>query len=202
MGFNYCQAIGKLIYALTIYQVDISPALITLSHQSAAPSKIHYDAVKKIILYLHATKHHGLTYWWSNPREDLPCIPHPGTITANEKWAKFNDMYDLLTLRGTCDATWAPDKKQWQSMGGIVLLLSGAAIYYQKNLQPTRALRTSESEINKIADAGKVALFIWWIMDELQIYQYLPTPIKCDNHGTTHWDETLCYITMDRRQIS
>ena len=35
-----------------------------------------------------------------------------------------------------------------------------------------------------MTDAGKAALFIWWIMDELQIYQYLPTPITCDNHST------------------
>ena len=56
-------------------------------------------------------------------------------------------------------------------MGGVVLSLSGAAIYCQTNLQPTVALSTTESEFNTIADAGKAALFIWWIMGELQIYQ-------------------------------
>ena len=67
MGFNYRQAIGELIYALTICRVDISPALITLSQHSAALAKIHYDAVKQVFLYLYATKHHGLTYWRTKP---------------------------------------------------------------------------------------------------------------------------------------
>ena len=183
MGFNYRQAIGELIYALTICRVDISPALTTLSQHSAAPAKIHYDAVKQVFLYLHATKHQGLTYWRTKPREDLPYIPHPGTITAPDELAKFDDLYDSLTLYGACDATWASDKKRRRSMGGVVLLLSGAAIYYRTNLQPTIALSTTESEFNTMADAGKAALFIRWILDELQIHQYLPTPIKCDNHG-------------------
>lgn len=34
-----------------------------------------------------------------------------------------------------------------------------------------------------MTDAGKATLCIQWIMDELQIYQYLPTPIIVDNHG-------------------
>ena len=76
MGFNYRQAIGGLIYALTICQVNISPALNTLSQHSEAPATIHYDAVKQVFLYLYlyATKHHGLTYWRSKPTEDLPYV--------------------------------------------------------------------------------------------------------------------------------
>ena len=68
-------------------------------------------------------------------------------------------------------------------MGGIVLLLSGATIYYQTNLHLTTALSTTESEFSTMADAGKAALYIWCIMDQLKIYQYLPTSIKCNNHG-------------------
>ena len=45
-------------------------------------------------------------------------------------------------------------------MGGIVLLLSGVAIYYQTNLQPTTALNSTEANFNKMADSGKAALFI------------------------------------------
>ena len=35
MGFNYRQAIGEVIYALTICRIDISPAVIMLSQHSA-----------------------------------------------------------------------------------------------------------------------------------------------------------------------
>lgn len=56
MEFNYFQAIGELIYALSICQVDISLASIALNQHSEAPAKIHYDAVKQIFSYLHAAK--------------------------------------------------------------------------------------------------------------------------------------------------
>ena len=112
MGFNYFQAIGELIYALTICWVDISPALITFSQHSAAPATIHCDDVKQVFLYLYTTKHHGLTYCQTYPREDLPYVPHPGTNTTNEKLPKFDDLYDSLTLHGACNATWALDKKR------------------------------------------------------------------------------------------
>ena len=56
MGFNYRQAIGEVIYALTICRIDISPAVIMLSQHSARPAKIHYEAVKRLFAYLYATK--------------------------------------------------------------------------------------------------------------------------------------------------
>lgn len=51
------------------------------------------------------------------------------------------------------------------------------------NFQPKIALSTTKSESNTMNDTEKAALYIPWIMDELKIYQYLLTPIKCDNHG-------------------
>ena len=62
MGFSYRQYIGKLIYALTIFLIDISIVVITLSQHSIDPAKIHYDAAKHIFVYLNATKSDGLTY--------------------------------------------------------------------------------------------------------------------------------------------
>ena len=48
MGFSYLQCIGELIYALTIYRINISIAVITLSQHSNNPAQIHYEAVKQI----------------------------------------------------------------------------------------------------------------------------------------------------------
>ena len=68
-------------------------------------------------------------------------------------------------------------------MGGVALLLAGAAVYYRTNLQPTIALSSTESEFTNMADAGKAALYIRWILDELQVQQHAPTMILADNHG-------------------
>jgi hypothetical protein len=48
MGFSYRQTIGESIYALTVCQVDISIAVITLSQHSHHPAQIHYEAVKQV----------------------------------------------------------------------------------------------------------------------------------------------------------
>jgi hypothetical protein len=41
MEFSYRQAIGELIFAMTICRLDISPAVIKLSQYSEAPTKCH-----------------------------------------------------------------------------------------------------------------------------------------------------------------
>jgi hypothetical protein len=61
MGFSYRQAIGELIFTMTVGHIDISYPIIKLSQYSAQPSKAHYQAVKLIFIYLNATRAHGLT---------------------------------------------------------------------------------------------------------------------------------------------
>jgi hypothetical protein len=52
MGFNYRQAIGKLIYAMVTCRPDISYLLIKLSQYSNNWAEEHYKAVKDIFYYL------------------------------------------------------------------------------------------------------------------------------------------------------
>ena len=75
-------------------------------------------------------------------------------------------------------------------MGGVALLLAGAAVYYQTNLQPTIALSSTEAEFTTMVDTGKAALYIRWILDELKVYQYAPTEILADNRGAIHMTNT------------
>jgi hypothetical protein len=60
MGFSYHQAIGELIFAMTICQLDISPAIIKMSEYSQAPAQCHYQAVKAVFVYLCATANNGI----------------------------------------------------------------------------------------------------------------------------------------------
>jgi hypothetical protein len=130
MGFSYRQTIGELIYALTVCRVDISIAVITLSQHSHHPAQIHYEAVKQVFAYLNATKRDGLTYWRPQPRMDLPIAPDPTPISAPSQLYKFDDQWNALEIIGSCDTTWASDRTERRSMGGIVMMLAGAAVYY------------------------------------------------------------------------
>ena len=66
-------------------------------------------------------------------------------------------------------------------MGGVVMMFAGAAIYYHTRLQPTVALSSTEAEFVNMADAGKAALYIRWILEEIGLIQVDPTPICADN---------------------
>jgi hypothetical protein len=160
MGFSYSQTIGELIYALTVCQVDISIAVITLSQHSHHPAQIHYEAVKQVVAYLNATKRDGLTYWRPQPRMDLPIASDPTPISAPSQLYKFDDQWNALEITGSCDTTWALDRTERRSMGGIVMMLAGAAVYYRTRLQPTIAQSLTEAKFTNMAGAGKAALYL------------------------------------------
>ena len=64
MGFSYRQAIGDLIFALTICRPDIAVPVIRLSHYYlSCPAPEHYKAVKAVLVcYLNATHDDGLVH--------------------------------------------------------------------------------------------------------------------------------------------
>jgi hypothetical protein len=58
MGFSHRQAIGELIFAMTVGCIDISYPIIKLSQCSAQSSKAHCQAVKQVFACLKATRDH------------------------------------------------------------------------------------------------------------------------------------------------
>ena len=67
------------------------------------------------------------------------------------------------------------------------MMFAGAAIYYRTTrLQPTVALSSTEAEFVNMADAGKAALYMRWILEEIGLIQIDPTPICADNQGAIH----------------
>ena len=71
------------------------------------------------------------------------------------------------------------------------MMLAGAAVYYRTGLQPTVALSSTEAEFVNMTDAGKAALYIRWILEELGlIIQIDPTPICADNTGAIYLANT------------
>jgi hypothetical protein len=114
---------------------------------------------------------------------DLPIAPDPTPISAPSQLYKFDYQWNALEITGSCDTTWASDRTERRSMGGIVVMLAGAAVYYRTRLQPTIAQSSTEAEFTNMADAGKAALYLRWILDEIGIIMDVPTPILADNQG-------------------
>jgi hypothetical protein len=63
------------------------------------------------------------------------------------------------------------------------MMLAGAAVYYRTRLQPAIAQSSTEAEFTNMADAGKAALYLRWILEEIGIIMKAPTPILAHNQG-------------------
>jgi hypothetical protein len=85
MGFSYRQAIGELMFALTICRPDIAVPVIKLSQHASRPAPSeHYKAVKAVFVYLNATREDGLVCWRKRPCTDLPDLPLPQMVTTDK----------------------------------------------------------------------------------------------------------------------
>ena len=75
------------------------------------------------------------------------------------------------------------DIRHRRSITGIVFLLAGAAIAWKCRVQPTTSLSTSEAEFLAASDAGKMALYLRSLLEELNVPQRFATLIFEDNRG-------------------
>jgi hypothetical protein len=86
-------------------------------------------------------------------------------------------------LKERATPPWGNDRQHRRSTGGAVFLLAGGVIYYRTCIQVTVAQSSTEAELGFMTDAGKAALYIRSILEELQLEQVLPTQIAVDNRG-------------------
>ena len=70
-----------------------------------------------------------------------------------------------------------------RSITGIIFKLAGAAIAWKYWVQPTVSLSFTEAEFLAASDAGKMALYLCSIIDELHVPQIYATLLYEDNYG-------------------
>jgi hypothetical protein len=137
-GFSYRGLLGELIYAYVVCRLDIGYAITLLARFSAAPAKIHYQALKRVALYLRHTADWSLICW--RPK---PCLAFkPGSHTAlpsDPSLPSFPTGFSPLELTGFVDASHATCPRTRRSVTGfcLCLCLAGAAVAYKTKVQPT-----------------------------------------------------------------
>ena len=87
-------------------------------------------------------------------------------------------------------------------MGGVVMMLSGAAVYYHTQLQLTITLSSTKAEFVNMTDARKAALYLRWILEEIGLIQTDATPICANNLDAIHMSNVqkptrrTCHVEM------
>jgi hypothetical protein len=140
MGFGYRKAIGELIWPMTTCRPDLSQAVMKCASASAAPTEIHYNAVKSIFRYLAATMKDGIYYWRTSAVLVLP-DDAPPTIysTPHDLLLHGRPKEQALDLCGYMDSSWADCPLTRRSTGGVCMRLAGGPVGWKGKLWPTVA---------------------------------------------------------------
>ncbi|UYV73755.1 hypothetical protein LAZ67_11000746 [Cordylochernes scorpioides] len=153
---EYQSLIGSLIYLSVSTRPDISYAVSALGQFSNDPRRQHWNAAKRVLRYL------------------------KGTLGLKITYEKTNE-----TLYGYVDADWGGNLADRKSQTGLVFFLAGGPIAWESKKQQTVALSSTESEYIALCEAGKEAVYLRALLDEMGFGELLnePTVLKTDNQG-------------------
>ncbi|UYV63271.1 hypothetical protein LAZ67_2003604 [Cordylochernes scorpioides] len=103
-----------------------------------------------------------------------------GTLCLKITYEKTNE-----TLYGCVDADWGGNLADRKSQTGLVFFLAGGPIAWESKKQQTVALSSTESEYIALCEAGKEAVYLRTLLDEMGFGELLnePTVLKTDNQG-------------------
>ena len=182
-GFKYRNVTGELIFAMITCRADTAFSVIKLTQYNSKPATYHYDAVKQVFRYLHATISDGITFWRPRPNTTVPSSPLPIVEQDNHNIHIPIESKDSTTAYAYTDSDLAGDTATRKSVSGVTIIFGSAAIVYMTILQRTIALSSTEAEFYAITETGKLVLYIRHVLSDLNIEQTHPTAIYKDNCG-------------------
>ena len=114
---------------------------------------------------------------------EFPDVPLSTCISSHAQLAGYFKIKDPKKLSGASDSTWATARRHHHSTGGVVFFFTGGAVYYRARTHPTVAQSSTEAKLGFMTDAGKAALYLRSILEELCLEQCLATKIDVDNRA-------------------
>ena len=153
-GIPYAEAIGSILWPVVVSRPDAAYAIGVLSQFIQNLGQAHWEALKRVIVYLGCTK-------------DL--------------WLTFGGRTNILT-EGYCDADWAGQKHR-HSISGYSFHMGTGAISWSSKRQYIIALSSTEAEYIAQTHAAKEALWLRSFLKEICGPQNSPLTINYDNQG-------------------
>ena len=182
---------GKLTFALVTCWAYIGFLDIKLTQFNNSLAQSPFDAIKKICWYLNKTKTDGLHYWRPKPNAILLSVPYQ--MVANEPYQIFIPEervqncipygYTIPTGQAITNTAnrWVRCSNYPRECGNI----------YKTILQWTVALSLTETEFYALIEAGKLALYVRYILKDFDIAPKLPTTTYEDNKGCVEMSQAL-----------
>lgn len=149
--FDYLSVVGSLLHISNSVRCDITYAVGVLARHSLTPGHTHVKAVKRVLQYLHNTKHLGITYSRrSNQPSNIPTLFERGRHPLDD---------GKNILQTFMDSDYASDVSRRSTMGSVVMM-NGGPISWKSVLGKTVATSTYEAEVNEAVTAVKDPIHI------------------------------------------
>ena len=160
----YQSLVGSLLYAAVCTRPDIAESVGRLTRFMAQPTEALWVAAKRVLRYLSGTRDFGLTF---------------GNIPD---YVNGKDVYANIPY-GYSDSDWAGDLPTRKSTGGYVFMLNGGPVSWKSQLQTCVALSTAEAEYMELSESAKEAMFLRYLLRDIQLTQTKPTVLLEDNQS-------------------
>jgi hypothetical protein len=151
---NYKQMVGSLMY-LNATRPDLAYVLSLISRFMERPTKLHQQAIKRVMRYLKGTAELGIFY-----------------KRGEEKLMAYSD------------SDYARDIDDRKSTSGYVFLLGSGAVAWSSKKQPVVTLSTTEAEFIAAASCACQSVWMHRILEKLGHEQNKCTVVFCDNSST------------------
>ena len=149
----YQRILGRLNWLVRACRPDIAFVVQRLSQFSHNPGAKHLGGAQHLLRYLSNTRTHGIKYTKA-----------------------------VQQLVGYTDSDFAADQSRKSTMGYIFLLAQGP-ITWSSKMQRSVSTSTAEAEYHALAYAGKEAVWIRNLLQQLKQQQQEPTILYGDNQG-------------------
>jgi hypothetical protein len=156
--YPYRQLIGSLMYAAITIRPDIAYIVNQLAQFCEDPGEKHWQAAKKVLRYLSATRRFGISF-------------------------SGGDKESANTLIAFSDADYARDIDTRRSTSGFLFMLNGGVVSYCSRKQKCTARSTMESEYIAASEGASEAVFLRRLLSQIGVTQSSPTPFYCDNQA-------------------
>ena len=153
-GIPYAEVIGRVLWPVIVSQPDAAFAVSTLSQFIQNPGPAHWEALKRVIIFLTSTK-------------DL--------------WLTFSGR-SKPAAEGFCDADWG-GQKHHHSISGYSFHMGARAISWSSKKQHVVVLSSTEAEYIAQTHAAKEALWLRSFLWELHSAPDDLLILNCNNQG-------------------
>ena len=191
-GADYRTIFGQLCHIMKASRPDLSNAINRLGVFQAAPNRLAFQSVYRVLQYLKNHPNVPLVY----PKRKF----HRHTrLTIHSSTGKETDSLDIPhCLCGHVDISFAPNKEFRHSIGGHVETLNAVAIDWKTSKQSSCATSATDAETRQYYTSAKRTMRIRQflrqiglalpsaspILPSFRLNYELPSPIFEDNKGT------------------